>query len=218
MRLLLVEDDQPLGKGIGTALRQAGFTTDWVRDGDAALQALGTDRFDAVVLDLGLPRLSGIEVLKRMRARHDETPVLILTARDTVAERVQGLDTGADDYLVKPFDVDELSARLRALIRRRGGRASPGIEHRGVVLDPAARTVRYNGEPVDLPAREFDLLHLLLQQAGTVLSKSRLEEALYGWDMQTESNTVEVYIHHLRRKLGHDLIQTVRGVGYMVLK
>lgn len=218
MRLLLVEDDALLGDGISAGLRQEGYAVDWVRDGEAAVQACGTDHFDLIVLDLGLPRLPGLEVLRRLRQRRDTTPVLILTAYDAVADRVQGLDAGADDYLVKPFDIDELAARLRALARRRSGRATLAIEHGDLVLDPAAHTLTFHGEPVELPAREFALLHLLLLHAGEALSRSRLEEALYGWDMEVESNTLEVYIHHLRKKLGADLIRTVRGVGYMVLK
>jgi DNA-binding response OmpR family regulator len=218
MRLLLVEDDPLLGDGIGAGLRQEGYAVDWVRDGEAAVQACASDRFDLIVLDLGLPRLPGMEVLKRLRRDGNDTPVLILTAYDAVADRVQGLDAGADDYLTKPFDIDELAARLRALARRRSGRATTAIEHGALVLDPAAHTLTCNGAPVELPAREFALLHLLLQHAGEALSRSRLEEALYGWDMGVESNTLEVYIHHLRKKLGADLIRTVRGVGYMVLK
>jgi len=218
MRLLLVEDDALLGDGISASLRQEGYAVDWVRDGEAAVQACGTDQFDLIVLDLGLPRLPGLDVLRRLRQRGDTTPVLILTAYDAVADRVQGLDAGADDYLVKPFDIDELAARLRALARRRSGRATLAIEHGDLVLDPAAHTLTLHGEPVELPAREFALLHLLLLHAGEALSRSRLEEALYGWDMEVESNTLEVYIHHLRKKLGADLIRTVRGVGYMVLK
>jgi DNA-binding response OmpR family regulator len=218
MRLLLVEDDPLLGDGIGAGLRQEGYAVDWVRDGEAAVQACTSDQFDLIVLDLGLPRLPGMDVLKRLRHDGNDTPVLILTAYDAVADRVQGLDAGADDYLVKPFDIDELAARLRALARRRNGRATLAIEHGDLVLDPAAHSLTCKGEAVELPAREFALLHLLLQHAGEALSRSRLEEALYGWDMEVESNTLEVYIHHLRKKLGADLIRTVRGVGYMVLK
>lgn len=218
MRLLLVEDDSLLGDGISAGLRQEGYAVDWVRDGEAAVGACATDRFDLIVLDLGLPRLPGLEVLKRLRQGGDDTPVLVLTAYDAVADRVQGLDAGADDYLTKPFDVDELAARLRALARRHVGRSKGVLEHGDLVLDPAAHTVTRAGAAVELPAREFALLHLLLEHAGEALPRSRLEEALYGWDMEVESNTLEVYIHHLRKKLGTDLIRTVRGVGYMVLK
>lgn len=218
MRLLLVEDDRLLGDGIRTGLRQEGYAVDWLDDGEAAWQALESDLFDLLVLDLGLPRLSGLELLARLRKAGHRLPVLVLTARDTVADRVRGLDGGADDYLTKPFDLDELAARLRALLRRSAGRAAPLIVHRDLELDPAARTVRRAGVAVELSSREFALLHLLLEQRGSVLTRTRLEEAMYGWDMEVESNTLEVYVHHLRRKLGGELIRTVRGVGYLIDK
>ena len=217
MRLLLVEDDPLLGDGIRAGLRQEGFAVDWVEDGEAGLQALESDEFELLVLDLGLPRLPGLAVLEQLRRRGDDTPVLILTARDAVADRVAGLDAGADDYLVKPFDLDELAARLRALLRRRGGRARPLIEHGDLTLDPAAHTLTRDGTPVELSPREFALLRLMLEHPGQVLTRARLEEALYGWEMEVESNTLEVYIHHLRKKLGGERIRTVRGVGYLVV-
>jgi len=216
MRILLVEDDRLLGDGIRAGLQQAGFAVDWTQDGRAAELALAGEPYDAVVLDLGLPRLSGMEVLARLRAARNAVPVLILTARDTVPDRIAGLDAGADDYLVKPFDLGELQARLRALIRRGGKQTGPHIEHGALRLDPAARSVRWQGEPVELSVREYAVLHALLLNAGRVLSKAQLEEKLYGWGEEIESNTVEVFVHHLRRKLAPELIQTVRGVGYMI--
>lgn len=218
MRLLLVEDDQLLGDGICAGLGQDGYTVDWLQDGESADHALQSEHFDIVVLDINLPRLSGIEVLKRLRDRRNAVPVLLLTARDTVTDRVQGLDSGADDYLTKPFDLDELNARLRALLRRSSGRATPLLMHGAIVLDPAARRVTLNGQEVELSQREFVLLQVLMENIGRVLPRSRLEETLYGWGVGVESNTLEVHIHHLRKKLGNTLIRTVRGVGYVVEK
>ena len=215
MKILLVEDDRLLGDGIRAGLMQAGFAVDWAQDGRAAELALSGEAYDAVVLDLGLPRLSGMEVLARARAARNAVPVLILTARDTVPDRIAGLDAGADDYLVKPFDLGELQARLRALLRRAGNQAEPVLSHGELRLDPAARSVTREGRPVELSAREFAVLHALLLNAGRVLSKAQLEEKLYGWGEEIESNAVEVFVHHLRRKLAPDLIRTVRGVGYM---
>jgi DNA-binding response OmpR family regulator len=216
MRLLLVEDDPLLGDGVKTGLEQAGYTVDWLRDGISASAAFKADRFDALILDLGLPRQDGMAVLRAMRRDDSDLPVLILTARDTVADRVAGLDAGADDYLVKPFDLDELAARLRAIVRRRAGRAAPLIRHGDLVLDPANRTINLSGEPIDLGTREFAILKALLDNTGQVLSRERLEECLYGWNEGVESNAIEVFVHHLRRKLGRDLIRTVRGVGYYI--
>jgi len=216
MRLLLVEDDRPLGQAVQAGLRQNGFTVDWVRDGEAANRALTTERFDLLLLDLQLPGCNGLEVLRRLRGHGNQLPVLLLTARDTVQDRVTGLDTGADDYLAKPFDLAELCARIRALLRRGSGRVMPVIVHGPLRLDPAGYQVQFEGEPVALPPREFAVLQLLLENAGRVLSRERLEQALYGWDMEVDSNTVEVYVHHLRKKFGNNLIRTVRGVGYMV--
>ncbi|MBI3149643.1 MAG: response regulator transcription factor [Betaproteobacteria bacterium] len=218
MRILLVEDDRLLGDGIRAGLKQAGMAVDWVQDGRAADAALASESYDAVVLDLGLPRLSGMEVLARARATSNAVPVLILTARDTVADRIAGLDAGADDYLLKPFDLGELQARLRALLRRAGNQAEPVLAHGALRLDPAARSITWQEQPVELSAREFALLHALLLNAGRVLSKAQLEEKLYGWGEEIESNAVEVFIHHLRRKLAPELIRTVRGVGYMIAK
>lgn len=216
MRILLVEDDRLLGDAVQAGLRQAGYLVEWITDGAAAELAVSTETFAAVVLDLGLPGRSGLEVLKAMRLGGDRTPVLILTARDAVDDRIRGLDAGADDYAVKPFDLGELAARLRALIRRGAGLASPNLAVADLVLDPAGRTLTVAGEPVVLSAREFALLHALMRQAGRVLSRGQLEEHLYEWGQEVESNTVEVFIHHLRRKIGADHIRTVRGVGYLM--
>jgi len=216
MRFLLVEDDPLLGDGIQVGLMQGGDAVDWMRDGESAEAALRTEDYELMVLDLGLPGRSGLEVLQALRGRGSDLPVLILTARDTVADRVAGLDAGADDYLIKPFELDELRARIRALVRRRHGRASPVIRHGALELDPAAHTVTVDAQPVKLSQREFAVLNLLLDNRGRVLSKSRLEEGLYAWGEEVESNAMEVYIHHLRKKLGADLIRTVRGVGYVI--
>lgn len=205
-----------IGTGIRTGLRQEGYTVDWVRDGDAAELATATNDYDAILLDLGLPGKTGLELLAQWRRKQNTLPILIITARDSVDDRIAGLDTGADDYLVKPFDLNELAARLRALLRRRAGRASPIIEHGPLTLDPATHDVRLNDEAITLSNREFALLHALLQQPGVPLSRSQLEDRLYGWDEEIGSNAVEVHIHSLRRKIGNDLIRNLRGVGYMV--
>jgi DNA-binding response OmpR family regulator len=218
MRILLVEDDPQLGDGLTVGLRQAGFAVDWVRDGNAADLALHAESFDLVVLDLGLPKLSGMEVLSRARGRGQSMPILILTARDATGDKVSGLDAGADDYLVKPIDLDELTARIRALTRRSAGRADPLLTHGDVVLDPAAHSVTCAGQPVELSSREFSLLQMLLESAGRVLTRSQLEQSLYGWRDEPDSNALEVHIHHLRKKLGSDLIRTLRGVGYTIAK
>jgi len=218
MRLLLVEDDPLLGEGIRAGLAQAGFAVDWVKDGEQARHALESETYALMVLDLGLPRLSGEEVLRRLRAKNDPLPVLILTARDTVADRVKGLDAGADDYLIKPFDLDELTARLRALLRRSGGRSTPAIVHGKLCVDPAAHAATLDGQAVDLSPKEFAILLHLLENAGRVLSREQLEQSLYGWGEEVESNAVEVHIHHLRKKLGSELIRTLRGVGYLIDK
>lgn len=216
MRILLVEDDALLGDGVKAGLAQAGFAVDWVKDGVAAELALKTTQYAAVVLDLGLPRLSGLELLRRMRAAGGKAPVLILTARDAIEDRVKGLDTGADDYVVKPFDLHELAARLRALIRRSGGEAGPLLRVGEVGLDPAAHRATFKGSPVDLPAREFALLHAFMLNAGRVLTRDQLAERLYAWGEEVESNAIDVHVHHLRRKLAPGLIRTVRGVGYLM--
>jgi two-component system, OmpR family, response regulator QseB len=216
MRLLLVEDDPLLGDGLQVGLTQAGYRVDWLQDGLAAGQALLHDRFDLAVLDLGLPGEDGLRVLRRLRERDDPMPVLILTARDSVQDRVAGLDAGADDYLVKPFNLDELTARLRAIQRRGQGRATPLIRYGDIELDPAGKQVTLAGQPVELTGREFAILQALLDSQGKVLTRERLDDLLYGWDEGAESNAIEVHIHHLRKKLGKDLIRTMRGVGYLM--
>ncbi|MCG2578026.1 response regulator transcription factor [Dechloromonas sp. XY25] len=218
MRILLVEDDPELGDGLTVGLRQAGFAVDWLRDGHAADLALQSENFDFVVLDLGLPRLSGMEVLHRARSRGLDMPILILTARDATGDKVSGLDAGADDYLVKPIDLDELTARIRALTRRSAGRAAPLLVHGELAVDPAAHRVTLGGQEVELSSREFSLLHLLLENAGRVLTRTQLEQSLYGWRDEPDSNALEVHIHHLRKKLGSELIRTLRGVGYTIPK
>lgn len=216
MRILLVEDDRLLGDGLQAGLIQAGYAVDWVRDGEAAVAALSTESFAAVVLDLGLPKRDGLSVLQWLRGRGDATPVLILTARDQLEDKVRGLDLGADDYVLKPFDLDEIAARLRALVRRAHGRSEPLLRLHEIELNPAARTVTRAGVAVELTPREFDLLHLLLQNADRVVTRRTLEEQLYTWGDAIDSNALEVHVHHLRRKLGNDLIRTVRGVGYTI--
>jgi two-component system, OmpR family, response regulator len=216
MRVLLVEDDEMIGESLREALRRQGFAADWVRDGRAADAALSSERFDAVLLDVGLPQRSGLDVLKAARARGDTTPVLVLTARDALTDKVAGLDAGADDYLVKPFELEELLARLRAVVRRRAGRASPALEVADLRLDPATREVSRAGRAVLLSAREFALLQALMERPGAILSRAQLEDRLYGWGEELESNAISVYVHQLRRKLGDDLLHTVRGVGYYV--
>jgi len=216
MRLLLVEDDTALGEGICDGLRQAGYTLDWLRDGLSGLHALQHEAFDLAILDLGLPRMDGIALLRSLRAGGDSLPVLVLTARDATEDRIVGLDAGADDYLVKPFDLNELKARLRALLRRSAGRATVLIEHAGVSLDPATQQVHYHGVPVVLTPKEYRLLHELLAQPGKVFTRERLTQLLYGWDEEPESNTLEVNIYQLRKKLFNGLIRTVRGIGYLV--
>jgi DNA-binding response OmpR family regulator len=218
MRILLAEDDPLLGDGLRAGLRQLGFQVDWVRTGDAAERELRAEPYAAAVLDLGLPLRDGLDVLAAVRAAGIALPVLVLTARDAVPDRIRGLDSGADDYVVKPVDLHELAARLRALVRRSHGLPQELLRAGDVELDPAARTVRRGGETIVLPAREFDLLHALLLNAGRVLSREQLEQHLYSWGQEVESNAVEVHVHHLRRKLGAALIQTVRGVGYMIAK
>lgn len=218
MRILLVEDDELLGDGLRTGLIQYGYVADWLKDGASADQALKTETFDLVVLDLGLPKMSGITVLQNLRARGLTMPVLILTARESIEDRVKGLDSGADDYLTKPFDLDELCARLRALQRRFSSRAEPLIVYDNITLDPAAHTVSLNGEIVNVSRREFALLHKLLENAGRVLSREHLTQSLYGWGEDVDSNALEVHIHNLRKKFGQDFIHTIRGIGYMIDK
>jgi len=215
MRLLLVEDDPMVGEAVSKGLSREGFALDWVRDGRAAELALDTGVYDLLLLDLGLPRRDGIEVLRGLRRKGSTIPTLILTARDLVDDRVKGLDSGADDYLVKPFDLNELAARVRALLRRRAGRAQPEIEHGALRLDPASHEAFWRGAPVNVSPREFALLLALLEKPGQVLSREQLEERLYGWE-EVESNAVEVHIHNLRRKLGAGAIRNVRGVGWKI--
>jgi two-component system OmpR family response regulator/two-component system response regulator QseB len=216
LRVLLVEDDRMIGEGVRAALRQGGHAVDWVRDGRAADASLASERFDLVLLDLGLPQRDGIEVLRALRARGDRTPVIVVTARDAPGARVQGLDAGADDYLVKPFELDELMARMRAVSRRHAGHAEARIEVGEVVLDTSARRVTCRGAPVNLSAREYAVLEALMLRPGALLSRAQLEDRLYGWADQVESNAISVYVHQLRRKLGDGFIRTVRGVGYYV--
>ncbi len=218
MRLLLVEDDVMIGNSVRAGLRQDGLTVDWVQDGRAAELAIANDVYDVLLLDLGLPKKDGLDVLVALRRRGNKMPVLILTARDAVADRVKGLDAGADDYLVKPFDLDELAARIRALLRRQSGRADPILQAGDLTLNPATHEAQLRGKPIALSAREFALLAALLDRPGAVLSREQLEEKLYGWNEEVESNTVEVYVHSLRKKLGQDFIKNVRGVGYMVAR
>lgn len=216
MRILLAEDDIMLGEALQDALIAQGFVVDWLKDGEAALTALSTESFDLLVLDLGLPRRDGMDVLREMRSRDIGLPVLVLTARDATSDRIAGLDAGADDYLLKPFDLGELSARLRALLRRRAGRVRPEIIHGELRVDPASQRVMLAGQDVILPRREYMLLKELLEHTGEVLTRDKLEAALYGWMDEVESNALEVHIHHLRKKLYPELIRTVRGVGYMI--
>ncbi len=216
MRLLLVEDDAMIGDTVLNVLRSEHYAVDWVRDGAMADQALRTAEYDLVLLDLGLPKRDGLEVLRALRSRRSTVPVLIATARDGVSDRIAGLDAGADDYVVKPYDTDELLARIRALLRRSAGRAEPAFEHKGVSLNPATREASVNGQPVSLSAREWAVVEPLIARPGVVLSRIQLEEKLFSWKDDISSNAVEVYIHGVRKKLGNDFIQTVRGLGYLV--
>jgi DNA-binding response OmpR family regulator len=216
MRILLIEDDAMIGQAVLDVLRSEHYACDWVRDGLAAEAALSAEQYDLVLLDLGLPKADGLQVLRSLRARRDTVPVLIATARDAVGDRVAGLDAGADDYIVKPYDTDELLARVRALLRRSAGRGEPVISHKGLELNPATREARWNGEPLNLSPREWALLEPMLQRPGAVFSRAQLEQKLYGWKDEISSNAIEVYIHGLRKKLGADMIQTVRGLGYLV--
>ncbi|HEY8707489.1 MAG TPA: response regulator transcription factor [Burkholderiaceae bacterium] len=218
MRLLLVEDDTMIGESVLDLLRAEHYAVDWVKDGEMADTALHSQTYDLVLLDLGLPRRDGLTVLRSLRARKERIPVLIATARDSVQQRIEGLDAGADDYVLKPYDLDELLARIRALLRRAAGRAEPVYEHMGVSINPATREVMVGDQPIVLSAREWAVLEPLLARPGLVLSRVQLEEKLYGWKDEISSNAVEVYIHGLRKKLGAELIQNVRGVGYMVPK
>ena len=214
MKILLIEDDRMIGWGLRRGLCDEGFTVDWLDDGDAAMAVCSENSYDAAILDLGLPNRDGIKVLAELRHQGNTLPIVVLTARESVADRVKGLNAGADDYLCKPFDFDELVARLRAVMRRRSGQATPLLDYREVSLNPLTRRVAFKGQLVSLSAKEFSLLEIFLQRLGVVLTREQLREKLYGWEDDVESNTVEVYIHSLRRKLGHDYIENVRSVGY----
>lgn len=214
MKILLVEDDRMIGWGLRRGLCDEGFTVDWLDDGDAAVVVCSENSYDAAILDLGLPNRDGIKVLAELRHQGNTLPIVVLTARESVADRIKGLNAGADDYLCKPFDFDELVARLRAVMRRRSGQATPVLEYREVSLNPMTRRVAFKGRLVPLSAKEFSLLEIFLQRLGVVLTREQLRNKLYGWEDDVESNTVEVYIHALRRKLGHEYIENVRSVGY----
>jgi two-component system response regulator QseB len=216
MRILLVEDDQMIGDSVVDGLKSEGYAVDWVQDGNSAIIALRTTPFSLMILDLGLPGKDGLTVLREARAQKMHLPVLVTTARDTVQDRVQGLDAGADDYLVKPYDLDELSARIRALLRRSSGRSEPTIERGKLLIRPETREVFFDGQPVLLSSKEYALLVALADRPGVVLSRGQLEEKLYNWDSTVGSNAIEVHIHHLRKKLSNDAIKTVRGVGYLL--
>ena len=218
MRLLLVEDDTMIGESVRLGLRQDGFVIDWVQDGKAAELALSNETYALLLLDLGLPKKGGLAVLKNLRTQRNPIPVLVLTARDAVADRVKGLDAGADDYLVKPFDLDELAARIRALLRRQSGRIETELRCGDLTINPATHQVFLGAKEIALSAKEFAILHALIDRPGAVLSRVQLEQHLYGWDEEIESNAVEVHIHNLRKKLGSELIRNVRGVGYVVEK
>lgn len=218
MRILLIEDDELLGDATRTGLTQYGYAVDWLRDGESGKLALQNEQFDLILLDLGLPKMSGLALLQSLRHGGNKTPVIILTARDAIDDRVKGLDAGADDYLTKPFDLEELSARVRALIRRSTGRADTTIQYRNIELDPAAHMVYLDGNEMNVPRREFALLHKLLENIGQVLSREQLMQSIYGWEEDVDSNALEVHIHNLRKKLNASFIRTIRGVGYMVEK
>ncbi|MBU2827542.1 MAG: response regulator transcription factor [Acidithiobacillus ferriphilus] len=218
MRMLLVEDDRMIGEAITVALQDAAYAVDWVRDGETALRAIGNQEHQAVLLDLGLPKLDGRDLLRKLRATGNTLPVIIITARDALADRVDGLDLGADDYLVKPFEMDELLARLRAIIRRQGGQATPVLSNGLLQLNLSTREVQHGDAQVLLTAREFALLQALLLRPGTILSRAQLEERLYGWNEAVESNTIDFLIHGIRKKLGAKAIKNVRGAGWMVAR
>ena len=218
MRVLLVEDDRMIGEAVQQALRDATYAADWVRDGQMALTTLDTQDYGLVLLDLGLPKKDGLEVLRAIRSKDNPVPLLVITARDTVEDRIRGLDGGADDYVLKPFNMAELLARMRAVIRRKGGIAGPLLSNGVLALDPATREVSFNGESARLSAREFSLLHALMVRPGAILSRAELEDRIYGWNEEVESNAVEFLIHSLRKKLGSDAVKNVRGMGWMVSK
>lgn len=216
MRILLIEDDEMIGKAVRRGLVQAGFAVDWVRDGRDADLSLANGVYDLAVLDLGLPKKDGMAILATLRAKGDSMPVLIASARDLVSDRIAGLEAGADDYVLKPFDLDELIARVRALLRRHAGSGVPVLQCGSLTLDPVRKTVTHDNHEVDLSAMEFAVLEALMQRPGAVLSREKLEDSVYGWGQEVGSNAIEVHLHHLRRKLGRHLIKNVRGVGYRV--
>lgn len=218
MRLLLVEDDELLGDAVKTGLNQFGYVVDWLKDGESARTALKIEAFELIILDLSLPKLSGLGLLQAIRADNNLTPVIILTARESIEDRVKGLDAGADDYMTKPFDLNELSARVRALIRRSQGRADLLLQYDNITLDPAAHSVTVDNVLINVPRREFALLQKLLENSGQVLSREQLMQSIYGWDEDVDSNTLEVHVHNLRKKLNANFIRTIRGVGYMAEK
>lgn len=218
MRVLLVEDDRMIGEAVQQALQEATYAVDWVRDGQMALTTLNTQDYGLVLLDLGLPKKDGLEVLRAIRSKDNPVPLLVITARDTVEDRIRGLDGGADDYVLKPFNMAELLARMRAVIRRKGGIAGPVLSNGVLSLDPVTREVSFNGEPTRLSAREFSLLHALMVRPGAILSRAELEDRIYGWNEEVESNAVEFLIHSLRKKLGSDAVKNIRGMGWMVSK
>ena len=218
MRVLVVEDDPMIGRAVVAGLQDAGYAVDWARDGAEAELALGNGVYDLALLDLGLPRRDGLDILKSVRRAGQNVPILVITARDSVEDRIRGLDHGADDYLVKPFDLDEMLARARALMRRREGRASPDMSYGALSMDPVKRLVRFRDAPVELSAREFAVLEVLMKDPGAVISRERLEDAVYGWGEEVGSNTIEVHLHHLRRKLEPQIIRNVRGVGYQIAR
>lgn len=218
MRLLLVEDDELLGDAVKTGLIQFGYVVDWLKDGETARSAIKTESFELIILDLGLPKLSGINLLQSIRQDKNTTPVIVLTARESVEDRIKGLDSGADDYIIKPFDLNELSARIRALIRRSQGRADTALQYRNIILDPAAHSVTVDNVLINVPRREFALLQKLLENNGQVISRDQLMQSIYGWNEDVDSNALEVHIHNLRKKLNANFIRTIRGVGYMAEK
>ena len=218
MRILLVEDDELLGDAIKTGLTQFSYVTDWLKDGETARLALRSESFELVILDLGLPRLSGLKLLQHIRQQGDKTPVIILTAQDSVEQKIQGLDMGADDYMIKPFDLSELNARIRALVRRSQGRADTVIRYKNITLNPAAHSVMLDNEIVNIPRREFALLQKLIENQGQAISRDQLMQSIYGWEENVDSNVLEVHIHNLRKKLDASFIRTIRGIGYMAEK
>ena len=218
MRILLVEDDLMIGESLRHALKADGYAVDWVQDGETASYSLENENYDLALLDLGLPKQSGVDVLKKLRKSHNSIPVLIITARDSILDRVNGLDAGADDYLVKPFALAEVEARIRALLRRKGGRSEPLLSASGITLNPATKELSYNGKAEILSAREYALMELLIEKPGAVLSRAQIEEKLYGWNEEIGSNAIEVHIHALRKKFGTDIIRNIRGMGYIVAK